>query len=229
MEEVQASFPGVKAIRWDRDSASTKGSHERIMESFIRGESQVMVGTQMIAKGLHFPNVTLVGVMCADIGLFMPDFHAGEKAFQTLCQVAGRTGRGLLKGHVIVQTYSPSHYAVVAAADQDYKGFYKEEMIYRDEHDLPPFSRLVRLIYPHTNQDRCLQEAYRLGGALKKQKDIWGLNNVDILGPAPVYPHRLRGRYRWHMILRGDNPCSLLEKTPIPQGWVVDVDPISVT
>ena len=119
MEDVQQAFPGVKAIRWDRDSASARGSHENIMQSFIRGDAQVMVGTQMIAKGLHLPNVTLVGVLCADIGLFLPDFRSGERVFQLLCQVAGRTGRGFLEGQVIIQTYSPHHYAVAAASAQE--------------------------------------------------------------------------------------------------------------
>jgi primosomal protein N' (replication factor Y) len=229
MEEVQQAFPGVKALRWDRDSASAKGAHESIMESFNRVETQVLVGTQMIAKGLHFPNVTLVGVLCADIGLFLPDFRAGERVFQLLCQVAGRTGRGPLGGQVIVQTYSPHHYAVAAASAQNYGSFYQEEMAYRGEQELPPFGRLIHLVYQHTNQDRCRQEALRLGGALKKQRDVWGLTDVDILGPAPSYPPRLRGRYRWHIILRGQDPRSLLEKVTIPQGWSLDVDPMSVT
>jgi len=229
MEEVEQAFPGAKAIRWDRDTASARGAHERIMESFIRGEAQVLVGTQMIAKGLHFPNVTLVGVLCADIGLYMPDFRAGERVFQLLCQVAGRTGRGPLGGQVIVQTYSPDHYAVSSASAQDYERFYEEEMGYRDEQGLPPFGRLVHLVYVHTNENRCRQEAMRFGASLKKQRDILGLTDVDMLGPAPAYPPRVRGRYRWHVILRGQDPTSLLEKTPIPQGWTVDIDPISVT
>jgi primosomal protein N' (replication factor Y) len=229
VEEVQQDFPGVKAIRWDKDAASARGAHEKTMEVFHRGEAQVLVGTQMIAKGLHFPNVTLVGVLCADIGLFLPDFRSGERAFQLLCQVAGRTGRGPLGGQVIIQTYSPQHYAVAAAAAQDYKSFYVSETTYRREQELPPYGRLIHLMYSHTNQSVCQREAQRWGGALRRQRDAWGLTNVDILGPAPAYPHRLRGRYRWHMILRGQDPRSLLDKTPIPQGWTVDVDPASVT
>jgi primosomal protein N' (replication factor Y) len=228
MEEVQRIFPGANALRWDRDTASARGAHESIMENFNRGEAQVLVGTQMIAKGLHFPNVTLVGVLCADIGLFLPDYRAGERVFQLLCQVAGRTGRGPLGGQVIIQTYSPQHYAVAAASAQDYEGFYQEEMTYREEQGLPPFGHLVHLVYLHISQDRCRQEALRFGGVLKRQRDAWGLTNIDILGPAPAYPPRLRGRYRWHVILRGQEPRSLLEKTPIARGWAVDVDPISV-
>jgi len=130
---------------------------------------------------------------------------------------------------VIVQTYSPDHYAVSSASAQDYERFYEEEMGYRDEQGLPPFGRLVHLVYVHTNENRCRQEAMRFGASLKKQRDILGLTDVDMLGPAPAYPPRVRGRYRWHVILRGQDPTSLLEKTPIPQGWTVDIDPISVT
>ena len=228
VEELQKDYPDIKALRWDRDSTSAKGSHERIMEGFLRGDAQVLVGTQMIAKGLHFPNVTLVGVLCADIGLFLPDFHAGERVFQLLCQVAGRTGRGPLGGQVVVQTYSPNHYAVTAASAQDYAAFYDDEMTYRREHALPPFARLIRLVYTDISQAICNREATRMGDALKRQRDAWGLTDTDILGPAPAFPPRLRGRYRWHIILRGQDPRSLLEKAQIPPGWSVDVDPISV-
>lgn len=228
MEEVYQAFPGVKAIRWDRDAASAKGAHENIMNSFAKGDAQVLVGTQMIAKGLHFPGVTLVGVLCADIGLFVPDFHAGERVFQLLCQVAGRTGRGPLGGQVIIQAYSTQHYAVLAASAQDYDRFYQEETTYRREQGLPPFGRLIRLVYSHPNQSQCQREVERLGRSLKVQMDIEGITDVDILGPAPAYSTRLRGRYRWHLILRGQNPRYLLEKIPIPKGWSVDIDPISV-
>ena len=228
VEELQKDYPDIKALRWDRDSTSAKGSHERIMEGFLRGDAQVLVGTQMIAKGLHFPNVTLVGVLCADIGLFLPDFHAGERVFQLLCQVAGRTGRGPLGGQVVVQTYSPNHYAVTAASAQDYAAFYDDEMTYRREQALPPFARLIRLVYTDISQAICNREATRMGDALKRQRDAWGLTDTDILGPAPAFPPRLRGRYRWHIILRGQDPRSLLEKAQIPPGWSVDVDPMSV-
>ena len=118
---------------------------------------------------------------------------------------------------------------MAAASAQDYGSFCQVEMAYRGEQELPPYGRLIHLVYLHTNQDRCHQEALRLGGVLKLQRDTWGLTEVDILGPAPAYPPRLKGRYRWHIILRGQDPSSLLKKTPLPQGWTVDVDPLSVT
>ena len=228
VEELEKEYPGVRSLRWDRDATSARGSHQRIMDAFLRGDGQVLVGTQMIAKGLHFPNVTLVGVLCADIGLFLPDFHAGERVFQLLCQVSGRTGRGPLGGKVVVQTYSPDHYAVTSASAHDYSAFYESEMAYRREQALPPYERLIRLVYTDLIQDACRREAVRLGGELKGQRAAWGLTNTDILGPAPAFPPRLRGRYRWHIILRGQDPRSLLDKVQTPQGWAVDVDPMSV-
>ena len=155
-------------------------------------------------------------------------FTPGRRVFQLLCQVAGRTGRGPLGGQVVLQTYSPGHYAVTAASAQDYKSFYDDEMAYRREQMLPPLSRLIRLVYADIIQDVCQREAERLGDELKRQRLAWGLTDTDILGPAPAFPPRLRGRYRWHVILRGRDPRSLLEKAQIAQGWAVDVDPISV-
>ena len=228
VEELEKEYPGMTTLRWDRDATSARGSHERIMEAFLRGEAQALVGTQMIAKGLHFPNVTLVGVLCADIGLFLPDFHAGERVFQLLCQVSGRTGRGPLGGQVVVQTYSPHHYAVASASAQDYRAFYDRETAYRREQELPPYARLIRLVYTDVVQDACQREAERLGDELKRQRAASGLTDTDILGPAPAYPPRLRGRYRWHIVLRGQNPRSLLDRVQPPQGWAVDVDPMSV-
>ena len=228
VEELEKEYPGIKSLRWDRDATSARGSHQRIMDAFLRGDAQVLVGTQMIAKGLHFPNVTLVGVLCADIGLFLPDFHAGERVFQLLSQVSGRTGRGPLGGKVVVQTYSPDHYAVTSAAAHDYSAFYERETVYRREQSLPPYERLIRLVYTDLIQDACQREAERMGDELKRQCAAWGLTNTDILGPAPAFPPRLRGRYRWHVILRGRDPRSLLDKVQVPQGWAIDVDPMSV-
>ena len=228
VEEVEKEFPGVKTLRWDRDAASTRGGNESVMAGFLRGDAQVLVGTQMIAKGLHFPDVTLVGVMCADIGLYLPDYRASERVFQLLCQVAGRTGRGPRGGQVVVQTYSPDHYAVTAAAAQDYEAFYLKELSYRDEQDLPPFTNLIHLVYAHTGADYCRQQAVALGESLRSARLSWGITETDVLGPAPAYPPRVGGRYRWHIVLRGQDPHTLLQKVTMPPGWSVDVDPMSV-
>ena len=151
---VQQAFPGARTLRWDRDVTGSKGSHDAILARFISHEADILVGTQMIAKGLDLPLVTLVGVVAADIGLFLPDFRTGERTFQLLTQVAGRAGRSALGGQVIVQTYHPDHYAIVAAGHHDYEGFYRQEMAFRREQNYPPLSRLVKLIYYHTQTAR---------------------------------------------------------------------------
>jgi primosomal protein N' (replication factor Y) len=172
--------------------------------------------------------VTLVGVILADVGLHLPDFRAGERVFQLLCQVAGRAGRGDAPGTAIVQTYRPDQYAVAAAAGQNYPDFYRQEVDFRRTQHLPPFSRLIHLLFAHTNAGRCQREAQSLARTLRHQRDAWGLTEVELLGPAPAYPARLRGRYRWHLLLRGPEPRLLLDKIELPQGWTVDVDPVSV-
>ena len=187
------------------------------------------MGTQMIAKGLHFPSVTLVGVVSADVGLAVPDYRAGERVFQLLCQVAGRAGRGAALGRVIVQTYQPDNYAIRAAASQDYEAFYREEIEYRREQGGPPFGRLIRLLYAHTNRASCERAARRLGAALRGRQEESGMSDIDVLGPTPAYPSRLRGHYRWHVVLRGSDPRSLLDEVTVPSGWTIDIDPVSLT
>lgn len=226
VDEVINHFPMAKVLRWDRDSTKSRGMDEDILERFRTRQAQVLVGTQMIAKGLHFPSVTLVGVIMADLGLNAPDYRAGERTFQTLCQVSGRAGRGLGKGDVIVQTYQPDNYAIRSAASQDYGFFYPQEIAFRREQNNPPFSRLIRLLYSHTNREIAESEAFRWSAKIKLERDGWGFSNVEIMGPTPAHPQRLRGRYRWQIILRGTNPRVLLDKLTIPNGWMADVDPV---
>ena len=228
MDELRRLLPTVTTLRWDKDTAQAAQAHAKIMERFLRGEAQVLIGTQMVAKGLHVPNVTLVGAVLADIGLNMPDFHAGERAFQLLCQVAGRAGRGESPGRVIIQTYSPTHYAVEAAANQDYGLLYSREIQFRRQQGNPPFSRLVHLVYLHNVAEACQREAERMGHALRQRAASLGLTDVEVVGPAPSMPERVRGKYRWHVILRGQNLHSFMEDVSVPQGWTVDVDPVTV-
>ena len=229
VQELEELFPGVKTLRWDRDAASYKDAHAEIMNTFSTGHAQILVGTQMIAKGLHFPRVTLVGVLCADIGLFLPDFRAGERVFELLCQVSGRTGRSDLGGKVIIQTYSPTNYAVHSAAVQDYDMFYSQEIVYRYELGLPPFGKLIRLMYSHKSEDTCAQQAIYLGKRFRQQLEVMGITDVSVLGPAPAFPSKVRGRYRWHIILKGIEPRRLMDETNLPVGWMVEIDPTSVT
>lgn len=228
-QEVSQTFPGINVLRWDTDAARNTKSHEEVLNRFIDGEGQVLVGTQMIAKGLHIPSVTLVGVISADIGLNMPDFRSGERAFQILCQVTGRAGRGSAEGRAIIQTYQPDHYAIVAARYQDFGIFYQKEIQFRREHNNPPFSRLVRLVYIHTNWAVCLRETQRMAKSLRQEQAAWGIADIELIGPAPAYPPRIRGHYRWHLILRGSDPASLLERVPISRGWSIDIDPVTMT
>ncbi len=227
VDELETLLPGAGVLRWDRDAAPSAEAHQRILGEYLKGDAQVLVGTQMIAKGLHLPNVTLVGVVLADVGMNLPDHRAGERTFQLLCQVAGRAGRGDAPGRVIIQTYNPEHYAVEAAAAQDYLEMYRRELDNRRELKQPPFCDLVNMAYTHTNPDRCQKEAERLKRALLRRIDAAGLTDIDVLGPAPAYRERVRGAFRWHLVLRGRDLHSLLESMALPDGWTLDVDPIS--
>lgn len=232
VQDVERAF-GVQALRWDRDAARGRDAHDEILGRFTRGEAQVLVGTQMVAQGLHLPNVTLVGVMLADLGLHLPDFRAGERAFQLLCQVAGRAGRGADPGRVVVQTYTTENYAIQAGARQDYEAFYDVEIQLRREHHNPPFTRIVRFLFQHTNPGYAEREAHRWGITLSENLQSQGLTEVEVVGPAPAFPARVRGRYRWQVLLRVpptpavDMP-ALLASLAVPPSWTVDVDPVTL-
>ena len=228
-DEVAARFPEAGVLRWDRDIATSPKAHEELLRSFRSGEAQILVGTQMIAKGLHFPSVSLVGVVSADVGLTIPDYRAGERTFQLLHQVAGRAGRGSSEGRVIIQTFQPENYAIESAAAQDYQAFYLREMAYRRQGRNPPYSRLIRMLFSHASQARSESEAMRIAARLRQQQAKWDIYETEVLGPTPAYPTRLRGRYRWHIILRGDNPRELLDTIKVPRGWSVDIDPVALT
>ncbi len=227
-EETAAFLPGARILRWDRDVTGSSRSHEAILERFVKHQADILIGTQMIAKGLHLPLVTLVGVVNADLGLHLPDFRAPERTFQILTQVAGRAGRGPWGGRVIIQTYNPQNYALVAASNHDYQAFYEQELSFRRTRGYPPFSRLVRLVYSHTNNQACEREAFRLLGVLKAEMEEKGHRGIYVVGPAPCYFSRVRGRYRWHLVLRGREPRDLVESLPLPPGWTLDVDPVSL-
>ncbi|MBI5956173.1 MAG: primosomal protein N', partial [Chloroflexi bacterium] len=158
----------------------------------------------------------------------LPDFRTGERTYQLLTQVAGRAGRSLLGGKVIIQTYNPEHYAVEAARDQDYGAFFRKELAYRGEHGYPPYNQLARLVYAHPVEEKGRAESERLSRALRQRVSQLGLANCQVLGPAPAYVSRLRGRYRWQLVVRAEDVHPLLSETPIPPGWVVDVDPVSL-
>jgi len=226
-EEVNRFFPQARLLRWDRDVITRRYAHEEVLKSFRDHRADVLVGTQMIAKGLDLPDVTLAGIISADTGLNFPDFRSGERTFQLLCQVAGRAGRGVKAGKVIIQTYSPDNYTVRTAAQHDYLTFYNREIEYRRRYNYPPFIRLVRLVHRHTNEALCRREAERVRLALEQraQEDIV---DFDLIGPAPAFASRARGKYRWQLFLRGPDPTRILSQVSLPQGWTIDVDPVGM-
>lgn len=225
--QVQQRWPQARITRWDRDTTAGRDMHEQLLSSFINQESDILVGTQMIAKGLDLPLVTLVGVISADVSLGLPDYRTGERAFQVLAQVAGRAGRGLRGGRVIVQTYQPEHYAIQAAAEHDFAGFFIEEIRFRTQHALPPFRRLAKLVWIDPINERGQQEAEKVAKGLRLHARELALSATDIVGPTPPFFNRIDGRYRWQIIIRSPNPMRLLQEFPIPPKWIVDIDPVS--
>jgi primosomal protein N' (replication factor Y) (superfamily II helicase) len=227
--EIQSLFPSARVLRWDQDALRGKVSHESLLAKVMRHEVDIVVGTQMIAKGLDLPDVTAVGVVNADTYLFLPDIRAAERTFQMLTQVAGRAGRRAVGGQVIFQTFSPEHYAVTNAAQHDYAAFYTEEIAFRREHGYPPFKRLARLLIRHTDEGKARQAAEemtaRLEDELAARPEIRG---VDLIGPAPAFSTRVRGQYGWQILVRGDQLISLLAGIQFTPAWVIDVDPVNL-
>jgi len=228
-QEAGNTFTGARLLRWDSDiTRRNKSAHQEILDEFRSHRADILIGTQMVAKGLDIPRVTLVGVVNADTALNLPDFRAGERTFQLLSQVAGRAGRGRLGGRVIIQTYSPEHYAIMATARHDYLAFYQKEIEYRRQLHNPPFSQLACLVYSHTNNNNCQKETERIKRVLLTERDAIGIAGLDFIGPAPAFINRLRGKYRWQLIIRGYELSSFLSRITFPQGWTIDIDPVSL-
>ncbi|MEW5959065.1 MAG: primosomal protein N' [Chloroflexota bacterium] len=228
-DAVKTMFPKAQTIRWDWDTTRQKGSHEIFLQHFMAGRANVMVGTQMVAKGLDLPLVTLVGVISADTALYLPDFRAGERTFQLLMQVAGRAGRSPLGGRVIVQSYNPDQVPIEAAAHHDYEGFYRLELAFRREQQYPPFKRLALLLYSGPGPERSAAEAKYLAQRLRQHIERLGLPAVEIIGPTPSYVRRVRNQYRWHILVRAHDPAGVLRPLlPLPPGWQVDIDPVTL-
>ncbi|MFN2109399.1 MAG: primosomal protein N' [Anaerolineae bacterium] len=225
---VAERWPTARLVRWDQDVARSHAIHTAIMGRFSRGEADILVGTQMVARGLDIPKVTVVGIISADTALNLPDFRAAERAFQLLAQVAGRSGRGLLGGRVVLQTYQPAHYAVQRAAVHDYTGFAERELAFREQADYPPSIRLARLVYAHTNREKAQKTAEDFAAVLRDALRVAGLPVSDLIGPAPAFFARVRGRYRWQILLRSVSPADFLRPIDIPAGWLVDIDPVEV-
>jgi len=206
-EQTKATFPEARVLRMDRDTTSRKGSHAAILHAFRSHEADILVGTQMIAKGLDFPNVTLVGVISADTSLNLPDFRASERTFQLISQVAGRSGRGKTPGEVVIQTLDPDHYAIRSAVEHDYVAFFEQEIEFRRELGYPPFSTLVNVL-SRNESDRAAAAALEELVAEIKKLPMSARKGVEIIGPTPAVLARLKGQYRWHLVLRSSPPLT---------------------
>jgi len=232
-EEVRQGFLHASVARMDSDTMSGRGSHEQALADFAAGRTSVLIGTQMIAKGLDFPNVLLVGVICADSALFLPDYRAAERTFQLLAQVVGRTGRGPRGGRVVVQAFDPRHVAIRTGVAQDYEAFVAHELPLRREAGYPPFARLVRVVLHAPDEASARARAAALAGHLRAPP----VEDVDVLGPAPAPIGRIAGQYRWHLVLKCAHDAAVgaalarLAGQVAPKGKVrvlVDVDPVGM-
>ncbi|HTN77718.1 MAG TPA: primosomal protein N', partial [Pirellulaceae bacterium] len=234
--EIRSRFPEVPVLRMDSDTMQKPGSHEVALTKFREGEIRILLGTQMIAKGLDFPNVTLVGVINADTALHFPDFRAAELTFQLVTQVAGRTGRGAKGGRVLVQTFSPEHPAIAFALQHDYQGFAAGELLVREKFAYPPLSALIRLVIrgtlEKTTEALAEELADRVRAAAEKQTI-----DARILGPAPAPIAKMHNKFRFHILIQGPDRAGLRQlvrtaavdlKLPEETFWAVDVDPLDL-
>lgn len=201
-QAVKREFPEAIVARMDADTMAERGAHERVLAAFRKKHIDVLIGTQMIAKGLDFPDVTLVGVVSADTGLFVPDYRAAERTFQLLHQVAGRAGRGEKAGTVVIQTYCPDNYAVEAAARNDYESFVQQELAFRKLTGYPPFSRLLRIL-AEARRETEAQDLLR-----QAVQPLQGLADVEVLGPSPAVIARVKEQWRWHVLVKCYLPSS---------------------
>lgn len=235
--EIKKLFPSARVLRADRDTTDTKKGFETIYHTFQNHEADILIGTQMVAKGLDIPKVSLVGVILADIGLHIPDFRSSEKTFQLLTQVAGRAGRREKRGNVIIQTYSPAHPAVIAASHHDYQSFYTSELKERQDFGYPPFSSILKLTFTHRDKGVCFRTANHLYELLVKLRDdVQTLSkNLGETSPrlsislAPAAIPRLHSQYRWNLFLEGDGWEKILRGIQLERGWKIDRDPINMS
>jgi primosomal protein N' (replication factor Y) len=233
-EELHREFPKARIARLDRDTATAKRQYEAILQGFREASYDILVGTQMIAKGHDIPNVTLVGVVSADVGLGLPDFRAAERTFQLLTQVAGRAGRGSLPGIVLVQTINPDHYAIRMAAAQDYQAFYEKELQFRRMMHYPPFSAMANILVRAERQEQALRLSTELGHFLTPAPE-----RIKILGPAEAPVPRLKNEYRYQFLIKAASRKTLNELLRLAQAFarehkwnatalVIDVDPLTL-
>ncbi|MFH0772250.1 MAG: primosomal protein N' [Candidatus Omnitrophota bacterium] len=232
--ETARLFPCANIGRMDADSMAKRGAYKDILTDFSRRKIDILIGTQMIAKGHHFPGVMLVGVISADTALNLPDFRASERTFNLLTQVAGRAGRGEQTARVIIQTYSPTHYAIKKSIDHNYTGFYEEEIAFRRDLNYPPFTHIVELKIRGKNEEKVVTFSQKLSADLTIAADG---KPIEVIGPATEFISKVKGQFRWNILLKGREPrdiCALvdgaLDKIKGRSGLIVtvDVDPIGL-
>jgi primosomal protein N' (replication factor Y) (superfamily II helicase) len=235
-DEVKELFPLARVARMDRDSTKGKGGHARVLKALEDGSVDILIGTQMIAKGHDFPGVTLVGVVSADASLNLPDFRSSERTFQLVTQVMGRAGRGDKPGRVLVQTLAPEHYALTHAVAHDYEGFYAQEIAFREDVGYPPFAHLASLTFSGIVAAQAENSAQEAASLLRKIKGDCRLR-VEILGPVTAPLGKVRGRYRWQILLKGRDRSELHRilfhfragyNHPAAVRLIVDVDPVEM-
>ena len=224
--EVRERFPALRVGRLDRDVVERRGAAERVIDAFAERRLDVLVGTSLVAKGIDVPNVTLVGVVSADVALNLPDERAAERTYQLLAQAAGRAGRGDRPGRAIIQSYQPDHPAIRAVADDDAETFYDAELELRRRFGSPPFGRLVKLTVGLADRTEAERAAGAMAEDLRRRATDRGMS-VDVVGPAPAYVARRSDRWRWNVVLRGEDPVALLD-SELDAPWSVDVDPESL-
>lgn len=226
-EIVKQRFPEARILRWDTDTAKNKGDHELILSHFSAHRADILIGTQILAKGLDLPLVTLVGIVLADVGLNLPDYRAAERSFQVLTQVSGRAGRSPLGGEVVMQSYQPDSPVIQAASGHDFEAFYKEELENRRMLGYPPFNRLIRLEYRHLSAEKAETEAQKLARIVEDVIAEGKFKQTDFIGPLPAYYARRHGLWRWQIVLRGPQLEKLLSELPL-KDWLIEVDPASL-
>ena len=236
-DEVHRKFPLARLERMDSDTMRKRGSHDEILGQFKERKIDILIGTQMIAKGLDFPNVTIVGVINADVSINLPDFRSAERTFQLISQVSGRAGRGSKLGRILVQTFTPEHEAVRLAAAHDYQSFADGELVHRRRFGYPPYIRLARIVVRGEDEGKVRDHAEKLAAQLRQAAEGIEPGPVHLLGPAPCPISRINRQFRYQMLIKAPQARSMIQlfdrtrgqiMTSLPElNVAIDIDPVS--
>ena len=225
-QEVRSLFATARVVRLDRDVMKTVDAADLVFDQMVSGDADVLVGTQLVAKGLDLPRVTTVGVVNADTSLHFPDYRSSERTFALLTQVAGRAGRGTRASQVLIQTYNPDHPAIRHAQYHDYRGFYREERAIRAQYRFPPYAELIVATFRHRDEARAEREAKAAAEHLSATIGVLNLGDIEVLGPSPAFVYRLKDEYHFEVTLKGTDVHRVADGLPRGRGWSLDVDPM---